>query len=130
MMERINAGRLLRSRSGTTALEFAFVALPFIMLIVGIMEFSRIVWTQSALQSAVEKAARCAAVNETLCTGSDQIRTFILSRTLAPLDALEVAYAVNANCGAEVRASANFAFVVSLFSPSSMTLTAQSCYPT
>lgn len=125
------ARRLFQSQAGTTAIEFALVALPFLTLLLGIIEFSRVIWTHSALQFAVERAARCAVVNKTLCDNSgDQIKTYISSQMSAPIQALQVSYALNQNCGIEIRASADFAFIVGIISPSSMTLTAQSCYPT
>ena len=50
----------------------------------GTIEVSRAIWTQSALQFAAEKAARCAAVNTTLCGRRHQVETYALSQMLAP----------------------------------------------
>jgi Flp pilus assembly protein TadG len=49
---------LLRSRQGTTALEFAFVAIPFMVLLVGIIELAWQLTTAAALDAATLRAAR------------------------------------------------------------------------
>lgn len=124
----LSIGRLRRSRAGTTALEFALLALPFFTLVLGVVEFSRLVWTQTAMQFAVEKAARCAAVNTTLCGSSDQIQQYALSQMLAPgVSATSFTY-TTPGCGKNVAATTVFSLNVPGMS-SSLTLTAQSCYP-
>jgi Flp pilus assembly protein TadG len=131
MTPALSIGRLRRSRAGTTALEFALLALPFFTLVLGVVEFSRLVWTQTAMQFAVEKAARCAAVNTTLCGSSDQIQQYALSQMLAPgvaATAFTYAYNPSPGCGKSVSATTVFSLNVPGMS-SALTLTAQSCYP-
>ncbi len=124
------ARRLFRSRSGATAVEFALVALPFCMMIFGIIEFSRLIWTQSALQFAVERAARCAAVNPSTCGTPDQIATYAASQMLAPGIASSAFSYAAVTCGSKVSATAGFTFIATGLLPPALTLTAQSCYPT
>lgn len=122
--------RLLRSRAGTTAVEFALVALPFITLLFGIIDFSRLVWTQTALQFAVEKTARCAAVNTSACGTPAQILAYAVSHMLAPgVPIKDFSYNVYP-CGSSVSVSTNFTFILGKLMPSALTLKAQSCYPT
>ena len=53
------------------------IVLPvFLMLVFGIEEFGRLFWLQSSLQYAVEQAARCAAVNTTLCGSASAITAY------------------------------------------------------
>src|SRR5580765_7157069 len=59
--------RLWRSHGGATAVEMAFLLPVFLLLLLGIEEFGRALWTQTALQYASEVAARCAAVNPSAC---------------------------------------------------------------
>ena len=62
--------RLWRARGGATAVEMAFLLPVFMLFLLGICEFGRALWTQTALQFAVEAAARCAAVSPSLCTAA------------------------------------------------------------
>lgn len=126
----VGVRRLLRSREGATALEFGLVALPFLMLVFGTIEVSRVVWTQSAMQFAVEKAARCAAVNASACGTQAQVQSYAASQMLAPgVVAAKFSYDPNNACGHKVSARIDFAFIVTGISPASLTLTAQSCHP-
>jgi hypothetical protein len=50
--------RWRRDRSGTTAIEFAFVALPFLMLLFGIMGVGLYFFTTFSLENAVEQTGR------------------------------------------------------------------------
>jgi len=122
--------RLLRSRAGTTAVEFALVALPFITLLFGIIDFSRLVWTQTALQFAVEKTARCAAVNTSTCGTPALAQAYAGSHILAPgVPVKDFLYTVSP-CGSNVSVATNFTFILGKLMPSALTLKAQSCYPT
>ena len=49
---------LRRDRRGAAAMEFAMVAPPFLLLIMGVLDLGHIMWTKSMLQGAVEKAGR------------------------------------------------------------------------
>ncbi len=118
------------TRAGTTTLEFALVMPAFLMIIFGIEEFSRCVWTQSALQFAVEAAARCAAVDAATCGNTSQVQQYAASKMPAP-GARAAAFTYNnaATCGSLVSGTLAFTFVVNLVQDGSVTLTAQSCYP-
>lgn len=61
------ARRLLRERRGAAALEFALVAIPFFVMIIGIMEVCWQLATGAALDHAALKASRFGA------TGTDAI---------------------------------------------------------
>lgn len=62
--------RLLRAREGTAAIEFAFIAPLFFMLLFLIMEYSLFYWSRSTIQFAAEDAARYAMV-ATAATDAD-----------------------------------------------------------
>jgi hypothetical protein len=51
--------RCLADRRGAVAIEFAAIALPFILLLAGTMEISRYTWTRVALQDVASAGARC-----------------------------------------------------------------------
>lgn len=50
--------RLLRSKSGTAAVEFALIAPTLFLFLLGIAEFSRAMWVQADLEFACEETAR------------------------------------------------------------------------
>jgi Flp pilus assembly protein TadG len=54
--------KIVKSRQGQAAVEFALVLPIFIILVFGIMEFSRLWETVSVLTSAAREGARVAAV--------------------------------------------------------------------
>jgi Flp pilus assembly protein TadG len=121
--------RCLRARTGATALEFALVAPPFFLLLLGIVEFGRVMWTQSALHFAVEEAARCASVDATNCGSTSAVQNYAVTRT-AGLDIAPAVFSVSSPaCGNQVAASYPFTFVVANLFPYSITLSAQSCFP-
>src|SRR5579863_7836515 len=55
--------RLLMDDAGANAIEFALAAVPLFVFVLGVIDFSRLYWTQSELQYAAEATARCATVN-------------------------------------------------------------------
>lgn len=59
MIRRAAFHRFLVDRRGAVAIEFAAIALPFILLLAGTMEISRYTWTRVALQDAASAGARC-----------------------------------------------------------------------
>jgi Flp pilus assembly protein TadG len=76
-------GRLWRNRRGSMAVQFALVAPALLMLLFGIIEVGRMVWTRSSLQYATEQAGRYAMVKKGAT--SEQIANYLKSR--APYDA-------------------------------------------
>ncbi len=59
---------------GVAAVEFALIVLPLLLMVLGIIDGGRMLWTQNSLQYAVEQAARCAVVNsKTTCSTAAQI---------------------------------------------------------
>lgn len=117
-----------RNTRGATAVEFGFVAFPLLLLILGIIEGGRMLWTQNALQYAVEKAARCAVVNKTSCGSTTQIQTYAVSQAYGLNLNASVFSSSSQTCGEQV--SASFAYKPLVPIPISLTLTAKSCRPT
>jgi Flp pilus assembly protein TadG len=58
---------LAGDRSGAGAVEFALVLGPLVFLILGAMEYGRLLWTKQALQEAAIAGARCMGVLATGC---------------------------------------------------------------
>jgi Flp pilus assembly protein TadG len=59
--------KFARNSAGATAVEFAFVVGPLILLVFGAIEFSRLMWAREALQSTAIAGARCMGVRESAC---------------------------------------------------------------
>jgi Flp pilus assembly protein TadG len=114
-------------RRGTVAIEFAFVAPAFFLLVFGIIEFGRGLWTLNALHYSVEEAARCASINTVTCATASQVESFAASRSGAAFTS-SVFTATSASCGNQVSASYSMPLYIP-FATHSVTLTAQSCYP-
>lgn len=68
------------------ATEFALVAGPMILILLGTIEFGRALWARQALQQVATEISRCAAIPQEPCaTGStyDAMRTRIAAQSLA-----------------------------------------------
>lgn len=122
--------RFARARDGNTVIEFAIIAPAFLLLLLGTMEFARLLWTQSTLQQAVEAAARCASVNTSTCDNQSDTQTYAANQTYGLTVSSNVfTVTLNTACGNLVSASMPFNFVVSGLFPWTPTVKAQSCFP-
>ncbi|HUO12054.1 MAG TPA: TadE/TadG family type IV pilus assembly protein [Caulobacteraceae bacterium] len=59
--------RLARSDAGAAAVEFAAVVGPLILLIIGVFEYGRLLWTREALQETAMAGARCMGMTYSSC---------------------------------------------------------------
>lgn len=143
--------RLWRARGGATAVEMAYLLPVFLLFLFAIEEFGRLLWTQTALQFAVEAAARCAVLYQpnadANCAGD--VRAYAANNAFGmSIPTSAFTYTANATCGAssatngaEVDASYAFPALVDLSgllsllgvsrtsNPLNVTLTAKSCHP-
>jgi Flp pilus assembly protein TadG len=119
---------LLRDRDGNVTIEAAVVLPVLVLFLLGTIETGRMLWLQNALHYAVESAARCSAVNTTVCGSPTQTKSFAATTSGFAFSTTVFAVATAA-CGSLVSASYPFTFVVPLLG-ASVTLQAQSCYPT
>ena len=119
---------LAKSRSGSTAIQLAFIAPAMLMFILGIMEVGRVMWLQNALNYSVVEAARCISNSPSTCGSASQTQSFAASQSGAGF-ASSVFTVTTAACGNKVTAT----YPVTLDIPYvnlSTTLTSQACYPT
>ena len=58
---------LLLDPRGAVAIEFAAIALPFLLLLAGTIEVSRFLWTRHALQDSASVGARCLGLGVAPC---------------------------------------------------------------
>jgi Flp pilus assembly protein TadG len=68
MMRRLR--RFGRAEGGAAAIEFAAVLGPLLLLIFGVFEFGRLLWTREALQETATAGARCMGMSASSCAAS------------------------------------------------------------
>ncbi len=78
----------MKDRRGTTAVEFAICGLAMTMIVVGIVEFGRLVWTAEVLQDAAAEGARCMGLIAPSCAAagvysSANTKTYVVSLATA-----------------------------------------------
>ena len=123
--------RLWRDTRGAAALEFGILLPVFVPLILGIMQFGQLFWTQTALQHAVDMAARCATVNATTCGSTSSTQTYAAAQAYGLTFPTGTFVAAAAACGNQVTATYSFPFIVAAWFPdAAVNLSARSCYPT
>jgi uncharacterized membrane protein len=98
-------------------------------LIIGVMQLGQLFWTQTALQHAVEMAARCATVNATICGTPTQIKAYAATQAYGMTVDPTTFTVTTPACGNAVAAASTFTFLTSLIPVASIPLQAQSCYP-
>ncbi len=123
------AALLRTDRRGLTSLEFGFIALPFTMLLFGVVEIGLVVRMKSALQYATTQTARCLVVNTALCGTTENARAYAVSQSQGVPITTSAFTITTAACGRLVTASVAFPVVASKVMPQALTLTAQACYP-
>ena len=119
--------RLVGDGSGNAAVEFAFALPALLMLLFGIVEFGRAMWLQNALDYSVAEAARCAAVDPSLCGTTAQIQSYAAGLAGAGF-AASVFSVSKPSCGNQVAASYPLALTIPFLSIS-LTLAAEACSP-
>jgi Flp pilus assembly protein TadG len=124
---------LYRDQRGGTLVEFTIVLPVFLSLTFGIIQAGLMLWAQVGLQHGVEMAARCASLGDigNAAANASTVKSFAASNSWGinpPASSFTVDPA-SPNCpgGNLVTASYPFTAIQYLFS---ITLTAQSCYPT
>lgn len=139
-----DARKFRRDQRGASALEFALVALPFLLLVIGTIEYGRFLWTRQALQSLAISTARCMGVLQDACAvsgsyNSARTTTYLLSQASAlgvSIAASNVALVANASCGAiagfsSVTISYSFSTVTPIVSAlvGGIPITVSACFP-
>lgn len=112
---------------GTAAIELALVLPLFVLLILGSLSASSLGFSVASMNYAVEAAARCAAVNTTLCATPSSTVLYALSRYSGPSISPVFAYSAT-GCGNTVTATATFSFnLVPQFT--NLPLSVSACHP-
>lgn len=120
---------MLRER-GAVAIEYGIILPVLIVLVFGLIDTGRLIWTQTTLDRATETAARCGAVDAVQCGTAAQVRDHAASEAYG-LQIEASAFTVAAkSCGVEVKAEYPFKLLIPWIARTDLTLTASACYPT
>jgi Flp pilus assembly protein TadG len=119
--------RLRACEQASAAVETALVLPILLLLLLGGMEFARLAWERSALQFAVQEAARCAVVQPTICGTTAQTQTFAASK-VAGFSIPSADFTVTTPaCGTQIAVSVPYSFILFPIFASAPTLTARVC---
>lgn len=119
-------GSLDSSVSGTTAVEFAMVLPSFLMLLLGIISASVVVYTAVSLHNAVEGAARCYSVDASQCGSATTTQTYAQNHYLGPSSPTFTAS--TPSCGHQVNATLNVLLGAGM-AQWTIPLSATACFP-
>ena len=79
------------AKAGTTAVEFAMVGAPLLLMIFGVVEFGRALWARQGLQETAIAGARCMGLVQSSCGSSG---TYSASMTLSFIQATASGWAL------------------------------------
>lgn len=129
MAGRGNMRRL--GRGGSALVEFALVLPAFLLIVLGLVYFSLLVWVHGSLQYATEDAARCARVRTDICTDAASTAAYARARYFG-MGQPSFSYAKE-TCGHQVTATvvapAAHYMPLRLLGVGSSTLRAAACFP-
>ncbi|MHB8285900.1 MAG: TadE/TadG family type IV pilus assembly protein [Caulobacteraceae bacterium] len=81
-----------RARCGATAVEFALVVGPMLLVMLGVAEFGRFFWTAQSLQRVATRAARCMGLLQSECAAGG---VYSASATTAYVQAQAATYGLS-----------------------------------
>lgn len=112
---------------GSTAVELALTMPVLASMLLGAVWAGSLAFTANSLTHAVQKAARCAAVNGVLCSTASDVEAFAAAQ-YAGANISPVFTSSTLGCGHTVTAQATFNVDVVPGIPS-VPLSASACYP-
>ncbi len=121
------------NQRGAAAIEFAIILPALLLLVLGIMDTGRLLWTYTTLNSASETAARCYAIQASGCTTPAAVQNYAVTQAWGLTISASAFSVTTQTCGARVSGTYVFTFVIPWLSvvgnSNSITLTAVACYP-
>jgi Flp pilus assembly protein TadG len=113
--------------SGMAAVEMAIVLPVLLAFLFGFIEVGQALWTQAALQSAVEAAARCAAIDTGTCGTPAAVQTYASAHAPGLTVAASSFTVAKPSCGSQVSIAYRLSSVA--WPIASITLNARACHP-
>jgi Flp pilus assembly protein TadG len=119
--------RLRSDTNGGAAIELGLALPVFGMLLFGAIDASQLIGAISGMHYAVEEAARCSAVNTTLCGSDGATNNYARDRYQGPN--IAPAFTTSSTtCGKQVNATATFRLNIAV-AVLDVPISAQACYP-
>lgn len=115
-----------RDRRGASAVEFGLLLPVFVMLTLGTINLSQLMFAVNSLHYAVEEAARCGAIDTTACGSLSKTEAFARSRYSGPEVAANFV-ASDTGCGRRVLVTGAFKLETGV-TVLNIPLTAESCF--
>ena len=112
-------------RDGAVAVEFAFILIPLLLLLLGVFDLGVAMLTETRINFAVEAAAKCGAIGAMTCASPAETAIFAVSVAGVPGISASAFAVTTAACGVNVAASYTYNGMIL----PAMTLTAGACYP-
>lgn len=119
--------RLWADRSGASAVEFGLIVPIFVLLVLGGISAAFLAFSVSSLNYAVEDAARCAAVNKTLCSDAASIESYAKAKYNGPPISAVFTYSTD-GCGNTVTGSGIYSMDL-IPQLSRIPVSAKACHP-
>lgn len=122
----------LRDETGTSAVEFALVLIPFLVVFFGLLHLSLLMYSANRLSFATEATARCLAVSAAskysgaTCSDTTKAATYFSALYGGPAPATPTF--PTDTCGARVDSTASYSFNA-LFASRVISLSASACFP-
>ncbi len=129
-----------RDTRGATAIEFALVVGPLILLFVGVIEVGRLMWSGHALDEVAISGARCIGIHAPDCASGDDLdpqrATAYIQQAAQSwgiiLESGDISFATDAGCAVDtgfLRVALTFTFVSVIPGLSGTQLDAEACFP-
>lgn len=114
---------------GSVAVEYGILLPALLLLVLGLIDVSRLVWTQTTLDRAVEAAARCGAVDSVKCGTAAAVQAYAAGEAYGMTIAATAFTVTSQSCGVSVSVQHPFELVIPWIARTDLTLTAEACYP-
>jgi Flp pilus assembly protein TadG len=129
--------RRKRSQDGNVAIEYGLILPMLLLLVLGIVDTGRLLWTYATLSHAVDAAARCGAITAPSCANSTQIAAYAVTQAYGLVIPSTDFTVTSASCGLEVNGAIAFVFIIPWLNgaqpfgtTNSINVSATACYPT
>ncbi|HTT83670.1 MAG TPA: TadE/TadG family type IV pilus assembly protein [Rhizomicrobium sp.] len=144
-MKKPRCSNFWSSVAGTAAIEFAFLAMPFLGVTTAALEAGRAAWTLEALQDSATQGARCIGVQSSSCYSAGAFSTAsavahiqnVAAGWGVTIPASAITTTQSTSCGsvagfAAVQISYSFSSIAGSLIPAlnNVPLSASACFPT
>ncbi len=128
---------LAHRQHGSVAIEYGLILPVLLLLVLGIVDTGRLLWSYATLSHAVDAAARCGAINASGCTTSAQVASYAVTEAYGLMLPSADFSVTAASCGVQVIGAMPFTFVIPWLgsaqpfgASNTITVSATACYPT